>query len=322
MRRSKTMPERRRPIFLRGVKVLAVATHKFLGVILDQELWWKEHIQYAQQKGTKWVTQYRRLAKPMKGVSAKHMRQFYISVAIPKMLYAADLFLIPGSEVGKGTKGFISKLVKIQRQATLHITGALRSTPTEVIDACTDIMPFHILVEKLTHRATTRLAMLPNCHPLVKHTVCVANRYVKQHRVPLHEILHTFKIHPNKFELIRPGQKRNAPASFATSIPATKEEAITEATVDRSEVWVFSDRLGQGGKIGTAAVLFRGGVEKWVVRKYMGTEEKHTIYKAELVRLSLAAELLKQEWHVQTLVIGADSQAVIQAIGHGRAVPG
>jgi len=39
-----------------GVKVLVVATHKFLGVILDQELRWKEHVQYALQKGTKWVT--------------------------------------------------------------------------------------------------------------------------------------------------------------------------------------------------------------------------------------------------------------------------
>src|SRR5882724_285558 len=158
--------------------------------------------------------------------------------------------------------------------------------------------------------------------PAAKQTVHAANRYVKQHRAPLHEILHTFKIHPNKFKLIRPGQKRNTPASFATSIPATKEEAITEAAVDRSEVWVFLDGLGQGGEIGSASVLFRGGVEKQAVRKYMGTEEKHTIYEAELVRLSLAAELLKQEWHVQTLVIGADSQAVIQAIGHGRAVPG
>src|SRR5882724_8825971 len=124
MRRSKNMPEQRRPIFLQGVKVPVVATHKFLGVILDQELQWREHVQYTLQKGTKWVTQYQRLAKLRKGVSAKHLRQFYISVAIPKMLYAADLFLIPGSEVGKGTKGFISKLVRIQRQVMLHITGA------------------------------------------------------------------------------------------------------------------------------------------------------------------------------------------------------
>jgi len=56
--RSKMRPIQRRPIFLQGVKVLAAATHKFLWVMLDQELCWKEHCQYALQKGMKWVTQY------------------------------------------------------------------------------------------------------------------------------------------------------------------------------------------------------------------------------------------------------------------------
>ena len=74
---------------------------------------------------------------------------------------------------------------------------------------------------------------------------------------------------------------------------------------------MFSDRLGQGGGIGAAAVLFRVGVEKQVGRMYMGTEEKHTVYKAELVGLSLVVELMKQEWQAQTLRISADSQAAI-----------
>jgi len=41
-----------------------------------------------------WVMQYHRLMKLMKGVSAKSIRHFYISIAVLKMLYAADLFLI------------------------------------------------------------------------------------------------------------------------------------------------------------------------------------------------------------------------------------
>ena len=94
------------------------------------------------------------------------------------------------------------------------------------------------------------------------------------------------------------GQKRNSTASFATCIPTSKEGEKSEVAADSSKVLVFSDGLGQGGGIGSVVVLLRGGVEKWVVRKYMGTEEKHTIYKAELVGLSLVAELLKQEWQV------------------------
>jgi len=168
-RSLKTRPILRRPLFLQGVKVLAIAMHKFLGVILDQEIHWKEHCQYVLQKGVKWVTLYRRLTKVMKGVSAKYMRWFFISVAIPRMMYVAGLFLVPGSGVSKGTKGFISWLAKIQRQVMLHITGALRSTPTGVIDTCADVLLFHLFTEKLMYMATTQMVTLPQSHPLEKH---------------------------------------------------------------------------------------------------------------------------------------------------------
>jgi len=107
------------------------------------------------QKGMKWVTQYCRLTKVSKGVSAKYMRWFFISVAIPRVIYVADLFLVPGLGISKGTKGSISRLAKIQRQAMLHNTGTLKSTPMDALDACTDMLPFHLLVEKLAYRVRT-----------------------------------------------------------------------------------------------------------------------------------------------------------------------
>ena len=90
----KNRPIQQYPIFLQGAKIPAVAAHKFLGIMLNQELRWKEQMSHALSKGTKWVTQYCRLAKLMSGVSTKHMRCFYTSVAIPKMLYTTDLFLV------------------------------------------------------------------------------------------------------------------------------------------------------------------------------------------------------------------------------------
>ena len=36
---KKTRPIQRQPIFLQGTKIPAVAMHKFLGVLIDQELW-------------------------------------------------------------------------------------------------------------------------------------------------------------------------------------------------------------------------------------------------------------------------------------------
>jgi len=75
----------------------------------------------------RWVTQCWRLAKPLSSISAKFMRHYYISVPVLRMLYMADLFLIPASGISKGTKGFVAKLWQVQRQASLHITGAMKT---------------------------------------------------------------------------------------------------------------------------------------------------------------------------------------------------
>jgi len=83
------------PIILSRAEIPVVSTHNSHNLV-DQELRWKEQANYALQKGMKLVVQYCRLAKPPKGVSAKYMRMpFYVSVALPKMLYAANLFLYP-----------------------------------------------------------------------------------------------------------------------------------------------------------------------------------------------------------------------------------
>src|SRR5882724_11275674 len=162
-----------------------------------------------------------------KGVSAKFMRRFFIAVAIPKMMYAADLFLMPGSRISIGTKGFIGKPAKVQRQASLHITGAMRSAPMDAIDACADLVPFHLLVQSLNYRAATIMVTLPRSHPLAKHIDHTANRYIKSHRAPLHEVMHAAQVRPAVFKSIKPckeGPKDRL--NVMICIPDSKEEAM------------------------------------------------------------------------------------------------
>ena len=84
-----------RPTIQLGNHVIEPTTsHKFSGVIMDQELCFKEHVNYALEKGNKFVGQYQRLTKPSKGTTANHMRQYYNTVAVPRMLYAADVFFV------------------------------------------------------------------------------------------------------------------------------------------------------------------------------------------------------------------------------------
>jgi len=118
---------------------------------MDQELRFKEQAAHALAKGTKWVTQLRRMAKIAKGMRGEFMRAMLYGVAIPSMLYAADVWCVPpvrranGRQM-RGTKGFIGRMERVQRQAALQITGALRTTPTDLLLAHADITPleFHI----------------------------------------------------------------------------------------------------------------------------------------------------------------------------------
>ncbi|KAF8576243.1 hypothetical protein K439DRAFT_1367777, partial [Ramaria rubella] len=111
--------------------VRQLTSHKFLGVILDQELRMKENTNYALQKGTKWILHFgsEDLPRLPKG---SQLRKFYLAVAI---LYAAVVFLVPESTHSIGTKGRITKLAWIQRMAAVHAIGAMRTSPTDSVDA-------------------------------------------------------------------------------------------------------------------------------------------------------------------------------------------
>src|SRR5882724_9769399 len=87
-------------------------------------------------------------------------------------------------------------------QPTYH--QGMRSVPTDTVDACADLLPFHLLVEKVIHRAATQLAALPSSHPLAKHVQKATGRFIKQHRALVHEVLHAFDIWPANFEKIKP----------------------------------------------------------------------------------------------------------------------
>ncbi|KAF9521599.1 hypothetical protein CPB83DRAFT_778462 [Crepidotus variabilis] len=58
---------------------------KFLGVHIDQGLKWKEHGAATIGRGTGWLAQYKRIAKPASGVIHRYMCQLYFSIALPRM---------------------------------------------------------------------------------------------------------------------------------------------------------------------------------------------------------------------------------------------
>lgn len=157
-------------IVLNGRNITLTDQHKFLGVIVDTELRFKKHTDYVLGKGTKMVNQVRRLSKMARGMQGEYARQMYYAAAAATMHYANDIWcptvLDKHGKRQQGMTGAIKKMDLVQRKAAIQATGALRTTPTDLLFAHADMNPSRLQLMKSTQMAALQLATLPKTHPL------------------------------------------------------------------------------------------------------------------------------------------------------------
>ncbi|KAL1746881.1 hypothetical protein HDZ31DRAFT_61821 [Schizophyllum fasciatum] len=308
-RQRRTRPELR----LRGQLIKEVEHMRTLGVMIDRHLTWRVQADYSIGRGTDYVLAYRRLAKSRAGLDSRFMRTLYEGVAEPKMTYGLEVWYVPvhrveGQKRDSGSVGYTRRFAKIQRTAALAITGALRTSPNDLVDLHANILPADLLLSKIIFRTTARLCTLPSSHPL--HPVVQrCTRYVQKHRSAMHEALHLFKLRPADVETITPAR---CPPSYippySTSIAANKEDAKMADETDRALLRVYSDGSGYNGKAGASAVLFRRGRSGMKALRYqLGSLSRYGTYEAELVGKLLAVHLLRNE----AGAIGARSRTVV-----------
>ena len=316
----KRIPVPRKAMMLNGQSIKSSTSVKFLGLHIDRELRWKEQIAAAIGKGREWLRQCSRLAKTSGGMSGRHMRKLYLAVVRPRMLYGADVFLGPALcssslKNKSGPRAALNKLAAIQRSAAILIVGGLHTAPTDTLDVHANLLPFHLMVDKVQFQAALRLATLPTSHPLHKPVNQAARRFVKRHHSPLHELMHRFKLKPHLLEKIaasRQGPKWEP--DVAIRIAGSKELAKAEDLADETSIKVYTDGSGFEGKIGAAAVLYRNGVLKSRRRMQLGLTKHHTVYEGEGVGMILGLELIREEANVGGMVsMGTDNMAAISA---------
>lgn len=119
---------------------------------------------------------------------------------------------------------------------------------------------------------------------------------------------------------------RKPPASsnsHKTQIASTKEQAIENHAANTDSIQVYTDGSGYKDNIGAAAILFRAGRHPRKLLFHLGTKDEHTVYEAEAVGLTLAAELIATEEDISfPISIFVDNQAVIQSGENFQSKPG
>ncbi|EUC61565.1 reverse transcriptase from transposon X-element protein, putative [Rhizoctonia solani AG-3 Rhs1AP] len=314
------------PVSIGGIHIEPKPSHKFLGVIFDAKLTWAEHKREALRKALTWAHLIKRVCRVKHGLKPSSARRLHDSVFLAKVTYAADLWWEPASlkEEGKkrkGAVGFTKHLQSAQRTVALAITGALRTSPTDLLIAHAGVYPIELELRRASHRAAIRLAGIPASHPLrekINQEAGQLNRKLT-HESSIRKILVNYSIDPAHFAT-NPHSNRLPPAARLLNpyiAPGGKEAAIDDEKGCSSSIKIFTDGSMMGGHVGAAAVLYRDGREVAAMKRYVGTDKEHEVYEAEVIGLLLGLELLAREQGVREAAFFIDNQAVLRTLQAG-----
>ncbi|KAF8269089.1 hypothetical protein EI94DRAFT_1442935, partial [Lactarius quietus] len=150
------------------------------------------------------------------------------------------------------------KLTSVQRVGTLTITGGLRTSPTDTLDARAFILLLHLEIEKHLFRAAICIVTLPPQYPLHKPAKTCASKYMKRHRSTPHDLMQMFDIKPNTLETLtttagNPAKQYKRP--FKIDVVSDKEVSVKADAEGNEKIKVYSDSLAQEVKVGAAAVM-------------------------------------------------------------------
>ena len=326
------IPLTRPPLTVNGQVIKEVLSYKYLGVQIDAQLRWKEQAQRAIANATKWLLQFRRLTRPSTGTSAELMRQLYLAVALPKITYGLDVWYTPlnkraGQTKNSGSAAVLRQLQKTQRIATLAITGALRTTPTDFADVHAGVLPIELALLKATHRALTRLLTLPPTHPLHSIVTHTKNNPPRKHASSFANLLRIFKMNRTTMETIIPvAQCPPRILCFTIKIADSRKDSIDWEKKDTADFKIFSDGSGMDGGIGAAAVLYTKERLTSIghLKAFLGPPTKRNTYEAEVIGAILAVWLLSgcPETEGKRVSLYIDNQSVLASLSNPKATSG
>ncbi|KAF8264457.1 hypothetical protein EI94DRAFT_1593134 [Lactarius quietus] len=182
---------------------------------------------------------------------------------------------------GKVTEGN-NKLTSVQRAGTLVITGGLRTSPTDALDAHAYTLLLQLKTEKHLFRSAICIATLPPQHPLHKPVKNCAGRTTKRHRSPLHDLVQTFNIKPKLLETLSTtggNPTTHCKHPFKIDNASNKEVSVKADKEGKEKIKVYSDGSAQDREVGAAAVLIHPGKETRKQHYHLGNTKSTQFLK-------------------------------------------
>ena len=134
---------------------------KYLGVTFDPRLTWCKHIQEAEKKGTKRVALLKKLAGTSWGADISVLKKTYVGYVRPVIEYGMASW-------GTAAKTNFQKVERVQNQSLRILTGGIKSTPINYMEAVAGLESLEDRRVKKTLTQYTKFRHLTS-HPM--HTM-------------------------------------------------------------------------------------------------------------------------------------------------------
>jgi hypothetical protein len=269
------------PFTIKGEAIVPSSAAKILGVVMDTQLRYKQHIAKTTTKGLLAALALKRLRL----VSPSTARQLFGATVAPVVDYASNVWMH-----ACGCKG-MALMNRIQRLGAQAVTGVFRTVATAVAEAEASI---RTVKERHVERATklwVNLRTLPNTNPLSK----LNTRQLRRFTSPLQKIAQTHRCAPtDRMEIIRPYVITPWEERLVTRID--REKAIETAKTTQG-VCIATSSSGRKGMVGMGGAIYDAlGIvtrrDPITFAATLGPRTEQNPYIAELAAMAMAMRCL------------------------------
>jgi len=143
MTRRKRRERKDLEIYLNNKPLKQVNNLKYLGVIIDSKLTFRDHINHVTEKCTKLIFTLSKSAKLTWGLNHAALKTIYTGGILPLLLYGAPVW----ANI-MDSKCYRQKIARVQRLINIKIAKAYRTVSHEALCILTGLTPIHIKIDE------------------------------------------------------------------------------------------------------------------------------------------------------------------------------
>ena len=302
-------------LHINGQTVAPTELIKILGVTLDRQLLFDQHISQVAKKGLRATLALKRLT----GLRPKAYRQLLTATVMPVVDYASPIWSIMASQKS------LSKLNQQHRLGAQAVVGCFRTVAGATAEMEAGVDPLQTRLKKKRLQFWLNLHTLPKSHPFWACQRVVSRRY-RSTRYPsaLSRMNEEFKhVVVTHLETIEPfGRPPWAPSP---PVIIEDEESAIDAFLenDSPQYRLFADGSTRNGLVGMGSYSADGAFSKSVT---IGATSDLDIHYAELMAIKTLLDTIKRAsmrmTNIIAITIYTDSQTALRRLLKAKAKSG